>query len=55
MNYSFGPQAHPDFEMVMFDGILGGYVSMMPLLRDEVGNYRDLVEGEIVRITVQLR
>lgn len=36
--------------MLAFDGILGGYICMMPVFRDEGGIYRDLVMGEEVGI-----
>lgn len=37
--------------MVTFDAMLGGYVGMMPLLRDGDGVYRDLFEMREVRVT----
>jgi hypothetical protein len=37
--------------MVMFDGMFCGYVGSMPLLRDEAGVYRDLIEQRPVTVT----
>ena len=36
--------------MVMFDGLCGGFVGMMPLLRDEAGRYHELVRDRIVEV-----
>ena len=38
---------------VMFDGLFRGYVSMMPLLREQAdapGHYRDLVTGAVIAV-----
>jgi len=32
------------------DGMLGGHVGMMPVLRDERGNYWSLIEGKPVTL-----
>lgn len=37
--------------MVMFDGTFFGYVSMLPLLRED-GEYRDLIQGQPVTVEV---
>jgi hypothetical protein len=37
--------------MVMFDGMFCGFVNMMPLLRDENGVYRDLIEHKPVKLS----
>lgn len=35
----------------VFDGMLGGYIGMMPALDHDDGlGYRDLIEGEIVEV-----
>jgi len=36
--------------MLSFDGILGGYVGLMPVLRDDEGVYEDLIERRPVAI-----
>jgi len=41
-----------DSLMAMFDGMLGGYVGMMPIRRCDDGEYRDVMKGEIVKVTL---
>jgi hypothetical protein len=38
--------------VVMFDGTLGCFNNSMPLMRDASGNYRDVIEGKLVKMTV---
>jgi hypothetical protein len=44
-----------DSLMVMFDGMFCGYVNAMPLLRDDEGVYRDLLENKPVEVSGQDR
>jgi hypothetical protein len=37
-----------------FDAMVGRYVGMMPVLADQNGVFRDLIEGEPVQIEAQL-
>lgn len=36
--------------MLEFDAMLGGFVGMMPVLMDDAGVYRDLVERQPVEV-----
>jgi hypothetical protein len=36
--------------MVRFEALLGGYAGMMPLLKDDHGVYRDLIEQRPVEV-----
>ncbi len=36
--------------MLLFDDMVGGYLGMMPVLREGDGEYRDLIKGEIVKL-----
>jgi hypothetical protein len=40
-----------DSLMVMFDGFCGGFVGMMPLLRDAAGRFHELVADRIVEVS----
>ena len=41
-----------DSLMLMFDGMFHGYAGMMALLRTD-GEYRDLIENEVVKVRPQ--
>ena len=36
--------------MLGFDAMLGGFIGMMPVLKDDFGTYRDLIEAEPVEV-----
>ena len=39
--------------MVAFEGLLIGYAGMMPLLVDDHGQYRDLIQGIVVSVNLK--
>lgn len=40
--------------MVMFDGMIGGYVGMIPLLRNDDGSYQGIIDGAIIHVELSL-
>jgi len=39
--------------MVKFEAILAGHVGMMPLLADDAGDFRSIINGALVRISLR--